>query len=634
MRRLLGVLFVASVFAFGMICWLTPVAAWAADGDLDAGFGAGGRVTTDFGGVDSINAAVLQPDGKIVVAGGLGESGFALARYGPDGNLDPSFGSGGKVVTAVGGHIQIAFALALQADGKLVATGNGGDDFATVRYNPDGSLDSTFGSSGEVVTVFGGWGGARTIALQPDGRTIVGGISGGPDNWHAVMARYLTDGSLDPTFGSGGMVSSQVGGTEIRLLGDGKILAVGLPGPTPAGFDFAVARFNADGTVDASFGTAGVATTGIAGSYDQASTLVVQPDGKIVAVGNSVVAGQPELALARFLPNGSLDTSLNGGKVVTDLGGINDSTSGIDVILQTDGKIVVSTCTNCYSAGDFALVRYNSDGTQDMTFGTGGRVTTDFSGGEDRSGALVVQPDGKLTAAGRAQIGGGSDDFALARYDAHGTPAVPVYAVATNTRSNSGNNNIVATIGATDVPAGDTATVSVATGTFAGVTGCHDSKGNTYTVAVDRNSGQGRLFVCTAHVASALTGGDTVTATYPTFSGISVVSVNAIAAGVSAGTVSAASSANGNSANPNSGNVTVGGPSVLFGAVAHNSTPTLTPGAGYTLVGQVSGGSGSSKRTVSPEFRLASGSGSYNATATIGNGGQFWQAAIVAYAGS
>jgi uncharacterized delta-60 repeat protein len=156
--------------------------AWAADGDLDPTYGVAGRVTTDFGGIDSVNAAVLQPDGKIVVAGGLTEAGFALARYNTDGSLDATFGSGGKVVTPVGGHIQIAFALALQADGKLVAAGNRGDDFATVRYNSDGSLDTSFGSGGEAVIVFGGFGGARALAVQPDGKVIVGGGAGGPDN--------------------------------------------------------------------------------------------------------------------------------------------------------------------------------------------------------------------------------------------------------------------------------------------------------------------------------------------------------------------------------------------------------------------------------------------------------------------
>jgi photosystem II stability/assembly factor-like uncharacterized protein len=207
-----------------------------------------------------------------------------------------------------------------------------------------------------------------------------------------------------------------------------------------------------------------------------------------------------------------------------------------------------------------------------------------------------------------------------------------VYPVSTNTRNTSGNNSVTATISLTGMPVGDTATVSVATGTFAGAVGCTDNKGNTYAVAADRNSGQGRVFVCTSHLTHALLAGDTVTATYPGFSGISVISLNGIASFASNGTVLAASSANGNSAAPSSGNITVGVPAVLFGVIAHNSTPIFTPGAGYTLVGQVSGGSGSGKRTLSPEFQIVPSSGTYSAGGTISNGGQFWQAAIVGLA--
>ncbi len=223
----------------------------------------------------------------------------------------------------------------------------------------------------------------------------------------------------------------------------------------------------------------------------------------------------------------------------------------------------------------------------------------------------------------------------LDNFKLQGTPAgPPVYAVSTNNKNVNPNNNIVATVGTTPISAGDTATVSVATGTFAGAVGCIDSKSNSYTVVADRNSGNGRLFVCTSHLSHALVSGDTITATYPGFSGISVVSVNGIAGWATSGTVLAASSANGNSASPNSGNITTGGSTVLFGVIAYGNTPTFTPGSGYTLVGQTSGGSGASKRTLNPEFRVVTSGGTYNATGTISSGGQFWQAAIVGYQGN
>jgi uncharacterized delta-60 repeat protein len=285
--------------------------AWAADGDLDLTYGTGGRVITDFNGTDRSDGAVLQPDGKVVVAGGfgpVGESGFAVSRYNIDGSLDSTFGSDGYVTTGVGGHIQIAFAIAIQPDGKLLATGNRGDDFATVRYNPDGSLDTSFGSGGIVITVFGGFGGSRGIAIQPDGKIVVSGHAGGPSNEHAAMARYNSDGSLDTTFGSGGMVSSIVGGGHITLMSDGKILTSGIAGVMSAGYDFAVARFNSDGSPDTTFGSNGVASTGIAGGFDQGSKTLLQADGKIVATGGVGAGSSADFGLVRYLPDGTFDT--------------------------------------------------------------------------------------------------------------------------------------------------------------------------------------------------------------------------------------------------------------------------------------------------------------------------------------
>jgi uncharacterized delta-60 repeat protein len=625
-RRLLAVLLTLALA--GLYDLGAAIGAGAAAGDLDAGYGTGGKVTTDFGDVDAIAATVVQPDGKLVAAGGVGESGFALARYNPDGSLDVTFGGGGRVVTPVGGHIQVAYALALCPDGKLVAAGNRGDDFATVRYNADGSLDPTFGSGGEVVTVFGGWGGARAVAVQPDGRAVVAGIAGGPDNWHAVMARYRDDGSLDPTFGSGGRVASAVGGSELAILGTGKILSVGQTG----GSDFGVARFNNDGSADTGFGVGGVVTADLTNGYDEADTIAVQPDGRIVVAGRTDGGSTVDFGVVRLLADGALDPSFgSGGKVVTDFAGTDDAEGGVGIVVQPDGRIVVLGCTGCYSAGNFALARYNADGTLDATFGAGGKVSTDFAGGEDRAGALALQADGSLIAAGRAQVPGHSFDFALARYSAAGVPAAPVYAVGTNTRISVGNSSVGSVVGAAGVPAGDTVTVSVATGTFAGAVGCSDSKGNTYAVVADRKSGQGRLFVCAGRADTVLVAGDIVTATYPAFGGVSVISINAIAAAVGTGTLAAASSANGNSAAPSSGPVAVSASAIVFGAVAHNSTPTLTVAAGLTIVGQVSGGSGSGKRTVTPMFRLASTAGSYSAGGTISSGGQFWQAAVAAF---
>src|SRR2546426_2863336 len=153
----------------------------AGPGDLDATFGIGGRVLTDFGGGDRARAVALQADGKIVVAGsssaGAVGADFALARYNPGGSLDPTFGSGGRVLTDFGVDDE-ARAVALQADGKIVVAGGfGGAFFALARYNPNGTLDTSFGSEGRVFTNFGGRDGARALALQADGKIVAAGFT-------------------------------------------------------------------------------------------------------------------------------------------------------------------------------------------------------------------------------------------------------------------------------------------------------------------------------------------------------------------------------------------------------------------------------------------------------------------------
>lgn len=203
-----------------------------------------------------------------------------------------------------------------------------------------------------------------------------------------------------------------------------------------------------------------------------------------------------------------------------------------------------------------------------------------------------------------------------------------VYNVATSSRAASGNAIVTATLAAASARAGDTLIVAVATGTFAGPVGCVDSGGNAYTVVADRNTGNGRMFVCSAHLTAALTPGDTISATYPGFSGVSVISAN-VATSVVA--VDQTSISSGNTNSPNSGSVTTSsGHELVFGVIAHNSTPTFAPGAGFTTVGAASGGSGSGMRTLSPEFRFVTTAGAYAAHGSLSSGQQ-WRAAVVTY---
>jgi uncharacterized delta-60 repeat protein len=394
-----------------------PGAAVAAPGALDPTFGAGGLVTTDFGGFDSAQALAIQSDGKIVAAGSAGGD-FALARYNADGSLDSTFGSSGKVTTDFGGF-DAASAVAIQPDGRIVAAGRTeGGDFALTRYNSNGSLDTTFGGGGKVTTDFGGFDAAFGVALQADGKIVAAG-QGGPGGGFA-LARYNTDGSLDLSFGSGGKVTTHfTSGVEVVIAVaiqlDGKIVVTGQA--FAGGFQqFALARYNPDGSLDTSFASGGILTTDFALGSGFGGALVIQPNGKIVAAGR---AGS-DFVVARYNADGSPDATFgSGGKVTTDFGGVVfDAAFG--VALQSNGKIVAAGALfNSFgSSADFALARYMPDASLDPSFGGGGKVTTAF-GGFDVASAVALQADGKIVAAG---TGGSGSDFALARYE--GDPPV------------------------------------------------------------------------------------------------------------------------------------------------------------------------------------------------------------------
>jgi uncharacterized delta-60 repeat protein len=394
----------------------------AAADDLDPRFGTGGKVTTDFGpGSDGAYAVAVQADGKIVTAGTSGLGDFALARYNPDGSLDPSFGAGGMVTTDIGaGGFDAAYSVALQADGKIVAAGTTAPrgyccQFGLARYNPDGSLDASFDGDGKVTTNFGGNSPAFAVAVQPDGKIVAVGSTYNPypliDDF--ALARYNGDGSLDPTFGTGGMVTTDFGGIDrgegVAIQTDGKIVAAGSGGLSD---DFALARYNGDGSLDPTFGTGGKVTTDF-GSSDRAYDVAIQKDGKIVAVGFSA-PNVVDFAVARYNPDGTLDASFGtDGKVTTDFSGGSDDRAAA-VAIQPDGRIVAAGFSSFNFRTEFALTRYNPDGVLDAGFGTGGKVLTDFGEGGARAEAVAIQADRKIVAAGSACVP--ECGFALARY--------------------------------------------------------------------------------------------------------------------------------------------------------------------------------------------------------------------------
>jgi uncharacterized delta-60 repeat protein len=346
-----------------------------------------------------ISAVVIQPDGKIVVAGGAyplftfaGD--FKIARYNVNGSLDTSFGSGGIVTTVFPGDGSFAFALALQSDGKIIAAGTDfldfhpGDmsntDFALARYNPDGSLDATFGNGGILTTDFlGAEDDVYSVLIQPDGRIIAVGSANSPiDYYNFAAARYLANGALDPTFGTGGKVRTDFGNNDFdiayaaALQPDGKIVAVGTTSfDLGVSQDFALLRYNSNGTLDTTFDGDGRLLIDFGSYLQYAYAVMIQPDGKIVTVGYpDTESDDSDFLLARCNPNGSLDSSFGvGGKVRTSLGDLNSGATA--AVLQPDGRIVVAgfNPTGNASGVEFALARYL--GTPPTTLGISGTIT-------------------------------------------------------------------------------------------------------------------------------------------------------------------------------------------------------------------------------------------------------------------
>ena len=386
------------------------------DGSLDSSFGNGGAVTADIADLTAeAQGVAIQPDGKIVVVGDASnavERLFAVARYNPDGVLDESFGSnGGKVTTLVGPSNALANAVLIQPDAKIVAAGysyNGyNSDFAAVRYNADGSLDSSFGDAGQTITPIGfGNDVAKAVALQADGKIVLAGYSYNGANDDFAVVRYTTNGVLDTSFGNAGQVTTAIATGEdqawaVRVQPDGKIVAVG-EGQIGSATDFALVRYNPNGSLDNSFGSLGrVATDFGAGNAAEALAMTIQPDGKIVATGIVTTNGYDAIALARYTTNGVLDASFGaGGKVVTQVGLVYDY--GASVAVGADGKIVVAGASEQGANYEYAVLRYNPDGTLDDTYGFGGKMVVSFDSGNDLGNCVALDQIGRAVVAGNA----------------------------------------------------------------------------------------------------------------------------------------------------------------------------------------------------------------------------------------
>ena len=407
------------------------LARYNADGSLDTTFDNDGKSITSVSSLDDdVRSIAIQPDGKIVVAGGANNGSnddFALARYNSNGSLDNSFDGDGIVTTPIGPSHDYIFGLALQADGKIVAAGTSNNgtnyDFELARYNANGSLDLTFDGDGKLSTPIGsGDEQAYTVAVQPDGKIVAAGYSSNGGNADIALARYRADGSLDLSFNGPGKVTTPIGASDDSLHGiaaqaDGKIVVAGYSNIS-GNDDFSLTRYHTDGSLDTSFDGDGKLMSAIGSSNDLATTVAVQPDGKIVVAGFSQNGSDTDFALARYHGNGSPDAAFDfDGKLTTSLGSFGERVFG--VAIQSDGKIIVAGNSDNGANNDFALARYNSNGSLDTSFDLDGTLITSFGSSHDVGFSIALQSDGKIVVAGSSR--NANSDLALARYNSDGS---------------------------------------------------------------------------------------------------------------------------------------------------------------------------------------------------------------------
>jgi uncharacterized delta-60 repeat protein len=413
--QLAGLILIAAVAS------VAPV--HAAAGSLDPTFGRGGKVVTNFGHSTIPADAVLQTDGKIVIAAGfdntpMATEAFGVVRYNTNGTLDTSFGSRGRTIIAFTNFINAPSAMALQPDGKIVEVGTASSadgtlsEFAVARFNTNGTLDSSFGVGGMVTTNFVGvmLGGvsnpATAVILQSDGKIIVAGeASESAEQPHfTALARYLSNGSLDTSFGNGGMVS-------VTAIGAPGALALGALGDLFAVSLTSIVEFSPTGALDSSVTPETIVTTSSTGA------TAFQANGQFVVAGAGGSRHHIEVQASRFNLDGTADPTFV--SPAFDFGTpISNTTNFVQgIAFQANGQILLGGGFTTGLNGDvFGLARLNSGGSLDATFANSGKLTTTFMNG-DQIVAVLLQSDGKIVAVGQTiNRRTGIAPLALARY--------------------------------------------------------------------------------------------------------------------------------------------------------------------------------------------------------------------------
>lgn len=348
------------------------------------------------------------------------------ALFAQPGSLDSSFSKDGIVKIKIGNlESSTSSSIAIQSNNKIVIAGStympGETYIGLVRYNPNGMLDHSFGNNGQVTTHFNEVSVTTTsLLLLNDETIIVGGYSGNG----SVMVKYKKSGLIDSTFGVNGEVNGDFPGAGAGILAlaqqtDGKIIAAGR-----SGGNFTVARYYENGKLDSAFGINGLAITNIGqNTMDNGKAVAIQNDGKIIVAGNTIDKyGLLDAVLIRYKKNGQLDHSFgNNGIVVTDLGSRNDFYRSL--VIQPNGKINAAGAKGLDFHLDFVVAQYNNNGTLDSSFGTNGLTSTDFGSTDDQANAISLQSNGEIVLAGSNQSWDGLHytRFALARYKPNAT---------------------------------------------------------------------------------------------------------------------------------------------------------------------------------------------------------------------
>ncbi|MEO6218975.1 MAG: T9SS type A sorting domain-containing protein [Ginsengibacter sp.] len=414
-------------------------------GQLDPTFGDKGIITLSTGAAyknfnSSATQVLAQSDGSLIL---LLDRGSRLSKRLPNGSLDSSYGFTGYSRSV---SFSESFAV-IQPDNKIVVAGHDSHDyFILSRINTDGSIDQNFGDNGTQITMFPGRSTSNSVTTQADGKVVVAGYTdlGSSDYMYFAIARYNTDGTPDSTFNGSGKQTTDfefqipdrygtfmpvhfANANAVKIQNDGKIVVAGFANDG-GDLRFAVARYNPDGLLDSTFDTDGLQTTKINALQAQARSIVIQNDGKIVLSGKADDYGNSNtLAVVRYNSDGSLDSNFDGD-------GISVLTTGYDVVLtdlpvqsvalQIDGKIVVSGYTSTAGSNDFFAARLNANGSMDNTFDNDGVVTTDVNSSDDYAGSVLIQNDGKILIAGTSAYypaTGYYSKFDIIRYNLNGS---------------------------------------------------------------------------------------------------------------------------------------------------------------------------------------------------------------------